>query len=91
MYKLDKKTCIIISSLGYSYDDIAEIYSTLWQRPVYKGTISKLLKDVNYRKSPERINPLNIKQEFITYLQINKVYFLLVELFRSKYLKRVIR
>lgn len=87
--KYDLQACVLISKLGYSYQDIADVYSNSLKEPCHKSAISKILSPYNINKIPVRVNPRTLQQKYIDLLQSKGLYLSLLELYNYKYTKPV--
>lgn len=87
--KYNDQACLILSTLGYSYDDIALIYSISTNTKSNKSSISKILSNYNVNKSNVRINPKKLNQKYIDFLQREGLFLPLLELYNKKYTKPV--
>ena len=87
--KYEKSVCILLSTLGYSLQDIADVYSVATNSPCSKSAISKILSDTNIKKSEVRVNPRMLKQQVINELQKRGLFLPLMELYKLKYTKPV--
>lgn len=87
--KYNDQACIILSTLGYSYDDIAFIYSIATNTKTNKSAVSKILFNYNVNKSKVRINPNKLNQKYIDFLQKEGLFLPLLDLYNKKYTKPV--
>lgn len=87
--KYNVNICMLLSTMGYSYEDIAYVYSKKTGTSSNKSAISKILKNKNIKKAEVRINPRRLNQETINMLQKEGVFLPLLELYTNKYIKPV--
>lgn len=85
----DTKACMILYRLGYSYQDIADIYSVVLGRTVDKSSIYRVIETKGVKKYDQRVNPKLVNQKVINYLQEQGLYLILLELYNKKYVRPV--
>lgn len=87
--KYDPNACLLLYGLGYSYQDIADIYTELTHTQCSKSAVYKILKDKNIRRAENRVNPTKLKQNYINFLQEKGLFLHVLELYNKKYTKPV--
>lgn len=87
--KYNDQACVIMSTLGYSYEDIAYIYSKVTNTKTNKSSISKIVTKYPVNKSKVRIDPRKLNQNYINFLQKEGLFLPLVDLYSKKYVKPI--